>query len=163
MKDTWQKKLHEKDVEIHHITKDFDDRVEALTVNMTILQAQLPSNKYRMTKKFKVLPGYKVENQFQYPDMLSLSELTIQDLQPLKLGFNQFSVLAQFGQVEQMRVGLEYERKNNKAQCEIHQLSDEHRVAKIEYNWKMYENEESALFFYRFKFYNKEDKVIGTC
>lgn len=37
MKDTWSKKLHEKDVEIHHITKDFDDRVEALTVNMTIL------------------------------------------------------------------------------------------------------------------------------
>ena len=62
MKDSLQKKLHDKDVEIHHITKDFDDRVEALTVNMTVLQAQLPSNKYRMTKKFKVLPGYKVEN-----------------------------------------------------------------------------------------------------
>jgi hypothetical protein len=76
------------------MNKDFDDRVEALTVNMTLLRTQLPSYKYRMTKKFQILPGYKVENTFQYPDMLSLTELTYEQLQPIRLGLNQFSALA---------------------------------------------------------------------
>lgn len=47
---------------------------------MSILRSQLPSNKYRTTKKFHVLPGYKVENNFQYPDMLALTELTFEEL-----------------------------------------------------------------------------------
>lgn len=119
MKDGLKKQIIEKEVEIHQIQKDFDDRVEALTVNMTMLRAQLPSNKYRMTKKFHVLPGYKIENQFQYPDMLSLTELSFEQLQPIRLGLNQFSALAQFGEIDEMKVGLEYERKNNRVECEI--------------------------------------------
>lgn len=44
--------VHNREVEIHQIQKDFDDRVEALTVDMSILRSQLPSNKYKSTKKF---------------------------------------------------------------------------------------------------------------
>lgn len=129
---------------------------------MSILRSQLPSNKYKSTKKFQVLPGYRVENSFQYPDMIALTELSFEQLQPMKMGLNQFSAIVQFGEADMMKVGLEYERKNNRVQCVINQINEEERIAKIEYNWKRYENEESALFFFRFKFFNKEDKMIGS-
>lgn len=57
-----------------------------------------------------------------------------------------------------MSVGLEYERKNNRIQCVVDQREEDQRVAKIEYNWKRYDNNESALFFFRFKFFNKDEK-----
>lgn len=81
----------------------------------------------------------------------------------MRLGLNQFSAMAQFGQVQPMNVGMEYERKNNKVQCVINQLREDGRVAKIEYNWKRYENAESALFFFRFKFFDKDDRLVGQC
>lgn len=51
--------------------------------------------------------------------MLSLTELSFEQLQPIRLGLNQFSALAQFGEIDEMKVGLEYERKNNRVECEI--------------------------------------------
>ena len=80
--------IYKKEVEIHDIQKEFDHKVEALTVDMSVLRSQLPSNKYKCTKKFQVLPGFKVENSFQYPDMLSLTQKSFDQLHPMKLGFN---------------------------------------------------------------------------
>ena len=60
-----------------------------------------------------------------------------------------------------MRVGLEYEKKMNRIQCIINQMNESERVAKIEYNWKRYENTESALFFFRFKFFNRDERLVG--
>ena len=80
MKKGYLRRITDKDTQLHRIQKDFEDQIENLTVNMTMLRTQLPSNKYRLTKKFHVLPGYKVENQFQYPDMLSLSDLPLPHL-----------------------------------------------------------------------------------
>ena len=94
--------------------------------------------------------------------MLQLTEMNFEQMQPMRFGLNQFSVLAQFGEVEKMKVGLEYERRHNKVQCSFNQLIEEEKISKIEYNWKRYENQESALFFFRFKFYNRDDRVIGT-
>lgn len=153
--------IQDREQDIIQIKKNHEEKVEALTVDMSILRSQLPSNKYKTTKRFQILPGYKIENSFQYPDMLTLNNLPFEKLQPMKLGLNQFSALAQFGNTELMRVGTDYERKHNRVQCVIDQTKDSQRVAKIEFNWKRYENEESALFFYRFKFYNKEDWLIG--
>ena len=62
-----------------------------------------------------------------------------------------------------MKWGTQNEKKNNKVECCLNQLIENQRVAKIEYNWKRYENTETALFFYRFKFYNKDEKLIGSC
>ena len=57
-----------------------------------------------------------------------------------------------------MKWGLKNERKNNKVECEINQLVENQREARIEYYQKRYENSETALFFYRFRFYNREDR-----
>lgn len=88
MKEELLEKIKQKDLEINEIQKNFNDKVEALTIDMSILQSQLPSNKYRSTRKFQVLPGYKIENSFQYPDMLSLTELSFEQLQPMRFGLN---------------------------------------------------------------------------
>lgn len=47
---------------------------------MSLIRSQLPSQKYKSSKKFQILSEYKVENEFQYPDMQTLTEMTFSEL-----------------------------------------------------------------------------------
>lgn len=51
-----------------------EERLEVLNNEMELLKLQLPQIRYRLTKSFSILPGYKIENSFQYPDMVSLMD-----------------------------------------------------------------------------------------
>ena len=76
------------------IQQTHKDKLELLKMNMDKLKSELPVNKYRCSKVFEILPGYKVDNQFQYPDMMNMTQKSFSQLQPMQLGLNQFSMMA---------------------------------------------------------------------
>lgn len=119
-------------------------------------------NKYRATETFAILPGYEVDNQFQYPDMLTLATEPHENLQPMSLGSNKFGFRAQFGELEPLMLGRGYERRNAGMQMTLNQSDPEQKVAVIEFSWRMYENEEHQLFFYRFVFKGRDGKSLGS-
>ena len=53
-----------------------------------------------------------------------------------------------------MKTGVKEELALNNFQTTLND-SDVNRIHKIEYTWKLYENVENVLIFYRFKFYGK--------
>jgi len=65
----------------------------------------MPEAKYKYSKRFEILPGYAVDNSFQYPDMLNLVQKPIEELQPMQFGIHQLSMVSQFGDVDQLRIG----------------------------------------------------------
>ena len=40
-------------------------------------------------------------------------------------------------------------------------MVDEQRISKVEYEWQKYENEDNSLFYYSFKFYCKQNRLLG--
>lgn len=77
------------------------------------------------------------------------------------MGLRQFSLVAQFGDLNMMKTGNDSELYLNNYQINLKQ-GDEARISKIEYTWKQYENQENILIFYRFKFLDANDKELGT-
>lgn len=64
------------------------------------------TNKYRLSNCFRVLPGYQVVYNFQYPDMQTLlSPNSNKVTQTMSLAVRQFSMIAQFGELAMMRTG----------------------------------------------------------
>lgn len=61
-----------------------------------------------------------------------------------------------------MKTGVKEELALNNFQTTLND-SDVNRIHKIEYTWKLYENVENVLIFYRFKFYGKpkDDEDYG--
>ena len=35
------------------------------------------------------------------------------------------------------------------------------RIAKVEFEWQKYENEDNSLFYYSFKFFSKDAQLLG--
>ena len=80
----------------------------------------------------------------------------------MRLGANKFALMAQFGTLAQMKVGLEYERRHASTQAVLNHLDPAKRVSTIEFSWRKYESRDHQLFFYRFRFRSADDKVVGT-
>lgn len=72
--------------------------------------------------------------------MMSLISKSTEQLQPICLGANKFALKAQFGDLEAMKVGLEYERRNTSIQVSLNQLDQKQKVQMIEFYWWKYEN-----------------------
>ena len=51
----------------------YKDNEADIQSEISAITSRLPSQKFRLTKKFEILPGYHVENKFQYPDMFALT------------------------------------------------------------------------------------------
>lgn len=138
-----------------------EERLEVLNNEMELLKLQLPQIRYRLTKSFSILPGYKIENSFQYPDMVSLmDDEAKRDMHVLQLGLRQFSMVAQFGDLQPMKTGVDEELALNSLSMTLDQSSSAPR--KIEFTWKQYETADSVLFFHRFRFLDSSGKVLAS-
>lgn len=138
------------------------EKIAALDAQLSHVTAQLPGNKLRATQPFHVLPGYKVDNHFQYPDMLTIFNTPAEKLQPFRLGAHKFAMKAQFGALEAMKLGLDHERRHATLKTCIDQLDPSQKISLIEYSWRQYENNDHELFVYKITFRGKDDRELGT-
>jgi len=44
----------------------------------------------------------------------------------------------------------------------INQLDDKQKVAYVDFKWEQYHTDDMEIFFYRFRFYNKKNKLLGV-
>lgn len=73
----------------------------------------------------------------QYPDNETLESKTNQEIQPIRLGlfggYQQYSLIAQFGNLPEFKVGYNTEHENLRIQLELDQYKIENRISKIVY------------------------------
>lgn len=120
------------------------------------------SKKFRKTKVYEILPGYSIHSYMCYPDLNSLRQHKPHKFQPMCMGAYYFSFIAQFGDQKQVSTGLEKDKEKVKLQTSINQLEQSERIAKVEYEWQKYENEDNSLFYYSFKFFSKDGTLLGN-
>ena len=84
---------------------------------------------FRFSPLFWVLPGYKVENQFQYPTLDCFQNNTAEQMQPFRMGFRNFSMMAKFGEINAMTIGSKYDKGLNKLDVSMNQLIPKEKVS----------------------------------
>jgi len=166
-----QKQIEASEQQIIAIRNKNEEEVRVLTDEVGVLKKQVETipfvdtshpDKFRSTKVFDILPGYKIEKTVQYPDLAAFTINSLEKLQPMRLGVHQFSLISKFGCSDILKTGFETDRANTTVQMTINQLNKAERVAKVEFKWKKYENKDNALFYYCFKFYSKQGKQLGV-
>ena len=121
------------------------------------MKDRLPKlNRLNLEKSHKITFWEQTAVRYiQYPDNETLESKTNQEIQPIRIGmfggYQQYSLLAQFGNLPEFRVGQNKDDERLKIQCEIDQYKPEFRIAKISY-----EREKMFPFYERFRIISKE-------
>lgn len=121
------------------------------------LKERLPKiNRLNLTKSEKIAFWEQTAVRYiQYPDNETLESMTNQEIQPIRLGmfggYQQYTLVAQFGSLPEFRTGANKEHERLKIQCVVDQYKIESRISKI-----VYEREKMFPFYERFRFISKE-------
>lgn len=130
-----------------------------------IVRDMLPKKKtykFFISPLFWVLPGYKVDNQFQYPTLVHFQAYPLEKMQPFRMGFRNFSMMACFGEMNPMLIGDKFDRELNQLDLSLDQFNPRQKIAKIVYVWQEFELDQHKLFYYELNFYSKDNTLIGA-
>lgn len=126
------------------------------------MKDRLPKvNIYNLRKSEKV-PFWEQNpvRYIQYPDNETLATKTNQELQPIRLGlyggYQQYSLLAQFGNLPEFRCGYNNTSEKLHIQVDIDQYVQDNRLEKI-----VYQREKQFPFYERFRFFSKNGEELG--
>lgn len=123
------------------------------------LKERLPKiNRLNLRKSEKVAFWEQTAVRYiQYPDNETLEQMTNQEIQPIRLGlfggYQQYTLIAQFGSLPEFKSGCNKEHERLQIQCVMDQYKIENRISKI-----VYEREKMFPFYERFRFISKEVK-----
>jgi len=121
----------------------------------------------RTIKTFSVLETTGFDKEIQYPDenLIEFLNNGIFDLHIFKIGIHWYSLAAQFGTINQFKMG--FNKPQTSIQATFDQLNPSERIKRIVYNSKLYTkpNQQDGGIFtdtqYSIQFFNKEDDQIG--